>query len=449
MTRRFAHCLIFLFLAATCAAQETPAPKSIPDPATIAPGTRITVENWRQYRQFMSQGMQALFEGTHYWAIPKNAVIEVGPSATIPLPRKYLEDSKTNSASVRLKSLDTGGYVPEGYVAGLPFPEPMSGEPALRGQRIFWNCYYRYQPRVQGSLNYSYTLDRAGNMTQTSETVVVLSQLGFLSDVGFPRTIPEAGAYYAARYSEQIAPEQAKYTAILDLLPTDPTLLDELYEYVPTLRRSLRLSQAARCAPVFGSDYLIDDEADGPPGLPQLYKIDFLGEKRILALVHGVSEAFDSPGTPTHLNDQYYYRGTGGTIPFPKPALGKWELREVYVVSLERLPQFASGYCYGKRVMYIDKENYFGGAQVDLYDPAGELYKTQLIVSRPGPIPETRGDAAQLLAGPNTSLLINFKDRHVSMTLALHSCVNSDCVKNGYLDVSRYASPEGLLKIVQ
>ena len=45
------------------------------------------------------------------------------------------------------------------------------------------------------------------------------------------------------------------------------------------------------------SDYVIDDENNGPPGLPQLYKVDYLGEKKILALEHAVPEAFDSPGT--------------------------------------------------------------------------------------------------------------------------------------------------------
>jgi hypothetical protein len=75
-----------------------------------------------------------------------------------------------------------------GYVAGLPFPHPLGGDPSLRGQRIFWNSYYRYQPRVQGAPTFIYTLDRFGNMTQTSEVKTVLSQLAFLSDVDFPRT---------------------------------------------------------------------------------------------------------------------------------------------------------------------------------------------------------------------------------------------------------------------
>jgi hypothetical protein len=42
---------------------------------------------------------------------------------------------------------------------------------------------------------------------------------------------------------------------------------------------------------------VIDDENGGPPGLPQLFKVDYLGEKKILALDHAVPDAFDSPGT--------------------------------------------------------------------------------------------------------------------------------------------------------
>ena len=132
---------------------------------------------------------------------------------------------------------------------------------------------------------------------------------------------------------------------MVSLTPADPTRLDELYEYIPTLRKSLRLSQAARCAPVFGSDYLIDDENDGPPGLPQLYRVDYLGEKKILALEHANPAAFDSPGGPEQLDSEYYYPGTLGFVPFPKPAMGKWELRDSYVISLRRLPSAAKGYC--------------------------------------------------------------------------------------------------------
>src|SRR5437588_7131243 len=253
-------------------------------------------------------------------------------------------------------------------------------------------------------------------MTQASEVRAVDSQIAYLSDREFPRTISDGAPYYFARFEEQLAPEQGKYSTVLDLIPADPTQFDELYEYVPTLRRSLRLSQAARCAPVFGSDYLIDDGNGGPPGLPQLFQIDYLGERKILALEHARPESFDSPATPTQLDGRYYYSGGAGIVPFPKPAMGKWELRDTYVLSLRRLPKFARGYCYSDRVMYVDKENYFGAGELDLYDSPGKLSKTQLAFLYPVPLAASGGDLVELLAGPYIGLLVNFRNKHVTVS---------------------------------
>ncbi len=395
----------------------------------------------------MSEGMIALFEGSHFWHMPAGVQLEVGPIISIPLPKKYLDDTARYASQVKLTRTSEGGYIPVGYVAGLPFPHPLEGDPALIGQRIFWDSYYRYQPRVQRAQTFTYTLDSFGNMTQTSEVKSVFSQLGFLSDVGYPQTIAGANGYYFVKYSEQITPEQGKYSTILDMTPADPALLDELYEYVPTLRKSLRLSQAARCAPVFGSDYLIDDENDGPPGLPQLYRIDYLGQKKILALEHATPAAFDSPGGSSQLDSKFYYPGTLGVVPFPKPAMGKWELRDSYVISLQRLPSAARGYCYSRRVMYVDKENYFGAGELDLYNPAGQLFKSQFVLLYPAEIPQTGGDVVELLTGPNVGFLVNFTNKHVTVSPGIKSCINSDCASDGYLDIRRYASPEALMKI--
>lgn len=440
--------IAFLMTAIIVAVTTATVQANPPEPE-ILPGTVITNQNWGQYRGFMSEGLIALFEGSHFWRMPAEVELEIGPTRSIPLPKKYLADTAQYSNQVKLIPTREGGYVPSEYVAGLPFPHPLEGDPALIGQRIFWNSYYRYQPRVQWAPTFTYTLDGFGNMTRTSEVKSVLSQLAFLSDVGYPRTVADSGGYYFVKYSEQIAPQQGKYSTILDLTPADPTRLDELYEYVPTLRKSLRLSQAARCAPVFGSDYLIDDESDGPPGLPQLYRIDYLGEKKIVALEHANPVAFDSPGGPTQLDSEYYYPGTLGFVPFPKPAMGKWELRDSYVISLRRLPGAAQGYCYSRRVMYVDKENYFGAGELDLYNQAGDLFKSQFVLLYPAEIPETGGDVAELLTGPNVGFLINFTNKHITVSPGLKPCINSDCAKDGYLDIRRYASPEALMKIVQ
>jgi hypothetical protein len=438
-----------LAMFAVLGARVVPAASAPTTPVDLVPGTTITYENWQSYRQFMSEGLIALFEGKQFWHLPSDVRIDVGPTISIPLPKRYLEDTERYSNQVRLIKTAAGGYVPLGYVAGLPFPHPLDGDPELRGQRIFWDAYYRYQPRLQAAPGYSYTLDRYANMTQTSEVREVDSQLDYLSEPNYPRTIANGGPYYFARFDEEVAPEQAKYSAILDLTPSDPTQLDDLYEFVPTLRRSLRLSQAARCAPVFGSDYLIDDENGGPPGLPQLFQIRYLGEKKILALEHATADSFDTPVPPTDLDSRYYYSGGIGIVAFPKPAMGRWELRDSYVLSLKRLPQFARGYCYDERIMYVDKENYFGAGELDLYDAPGKLSKTQLVFLYPVAIPASRGDVAELAAGPNTALLVNFRNRHATIFFYLRSCVDGECSAAGYLDISRYASPEGLMKIMQ
>ena len=83
----------------------------------ISPGTRITTHNWKQYQQFMSAGMQALFSGKYLWKMPDSAAIEVGSTTPIPLPKAYLEDTVANSANVRLKELAGGGTLLENYVA--------------------------------------------------------------------------------------------------------------------------------------------------------------------------------------------------------------------------------------------------------------------------------------------------------------------------------------------
>jgi hypothetical protein len=45
--------------------------------------------------------------------------------------------------------------------------------------------------------------------------------------------------------------------------------------------------------------------------------------------------------------------------------------------------------------------------------------------------------------------LVNFTNKHVTVSPGLKPCINSDCAKDGYLDIRRYASPEAMMKIVQ
>jgi hypothetical protein len=260
-----------------------------------------------------------------------------------------------------------------------------------------------------------------------------------------PTTIPTAGNFYFAKYIQQIAPEQGKYTTSLDLTYEDITKLDDIYTYLPSSRRPIRSSDAARCAPLQNSDFTWEDAALGPPGLPQEFAIKFLGEERILALVHAVPAALKQCGSSTRLPGDYYYPAAKGVLPWAKPGLGKWELRDVYVIEMSRLPAYSQGYCYSRRVLYIDKETFLPLA-IELYDSRGALFK--FITQFWTPLAVPSGGAVLGTNGPQAGWSINFADKHVSISLTQESCYNTDCQPR-YLDAGQYASPEGLMKIIQ
>src|ERR1700739_436800 len=54
---------------------------------TIPIDTKITMQNWQQYRQFMPDGMIALFEGKYFWKMPADAEMNIGATrAFAPTP---------------------------------------------------------------------------------------------------------------------------------------------------------------------------------------------------------------------------------------------------------------------------------------------------------------------------------------------------------------------------
>jgi hypothetical protein len=291
-------------------------------------------------------------------------------------------------------------------------------------------------------------LDTYGNLTVSAYEDIVYSQLAHLSDPGFSRIEPDTAGYFFARYLEQTSPEQGKYTALLGLTYDNPTEIEEFYSYIPSLRRALRLSEFARCAPLFGTDLNWDDADEGPPALPQLFKIDYIGIKKVLSLVHATSGSFDTCGDGRQLPPKYYYAATATAVPFPAPDSGAWDPRDVYVISMERLPRFARGYCYGKRVLYIDTETHFP-LHTDLYDAAGKLYKTLISIATPHELPQNDGSALMTI-GSNVAFVVNFQDEHATIFLGLHVCANHQCDRFGdWLNARRYASPAGLSMIVQ
>jgi hypothetical protein len=54
-------------------------------------GTKITQQNWQQYKQFMPLGMIKMFEGSYGWKMPQDVEMEVGPVHNGFLPKTWVE----------------------------------------------------------------------------------------------------------------------------------------------------------------------------------------------------------------------------------------------------------------------------------------------------------------------------------------------------------------------
>ena len=98
---------------------------------------------------------------------------------------------------------------------------------------------------------------------------------------------PDYGKGYlqTARYFV-LSPEQTRYTTQLAQQPDDPLKVQEIYVFLPSLRRSLRLSSAARCSPILGTDWVQDDNSDGMAFQIPNFNVRFVGQKKLLFIVH-------------------------------------------------------------------------------------------------------------------------------------------------------------------
>ena len=402
----------------------------------IPPGTVITMQNWQKYQQYMNDGLRGLFAGTWLWKFPPDFQMDVTAYKSHPLPKAYIENTEKYAGQVKIVDLPNGGHNITGYVAGLPFPNPQ--EP-MRGWKLLLDDWYAYQPYVICAAQRTpvYFQDRLGNITNISQ-IFLIRRMSHVSDPGMPINPPEGKGIDLVEYAQILSPEQAHYTTALNVYYDDLSKPQDSYLFIPALRRSLRLSTAARCAPFFGSDWANDDTRHGCfNGNAPLFDADYLGERQIL---EGAGEVTDNYDLVTNLNN--YYR----PLFFGKPILGAWEVRPVWVVNVHRIPALAAGYCYGKRILYIDKEVY-QAQWADLYDENNKFWKVdydpQGMIQVPGVGPQW--------TNTGWGMTYDVENTHESAVLFKFRA-NQDCKNVGgvdYTSVKDFYSVSALSKVMR
>jgi hypothetical protein len=399
----------------------------------IPPDTTITMQNWQRYRQYMPDGMIALFEGEYSWKMPADVIMEVGPTIIHSLPPNYLAATEKYSGQVRIIELPSGGLNLTGYQGGIPFPSP--AEPH-KGWKVLANLWFRYIPHLAvDTYGQGCYMDGYHNIN-CNAGILIFRQLSFNTDSGVPSTIPGGEGKYFTDYFETVEPEQDRYNANLKIDYTDLARPEDSYVFLPSLRRYQPVSALARCAPSFGSDTTAEDFRGGYDSDMTEVKADFLGEKKILNLI-----GFNMPSTG-------FPNDFDMPLGWPMPSWGKWQLRDVYVVSVSKLPFFARGYCYGKRVMYVDK-HFYGLLWEDLNDPQEHPWKF-LAVFRPAREAPGIGPVDEALSYDES--IWDIQRQHATFFVdppVGHPLYLNEQAPGSYLDLTRYTTPSGLNMIMR
>ena len=281
-------------------------------------------------------------------------------------------------------------------------------------------------------------IDRYGNVTNTVVSEVNY-KLNHLSDVGVPTTYPGGEGIFNVANLVVDQPEQSKYTTNLVIVPEDLTKDQENYVFLPSLRRSLRLSTAARCSPLVGGDYTSDDINLLNIQIPN-FTVKSLGDRKILMVLHAKN------GLVNSTNYTEFTRLTTPPLMWPRSAYAKWEIRDAYVIDIRPTPAYLHGYCYSRRMLYIDQET-FQPQWVDLYDANGKLWKTGPALNHIQSVPGG-GEAVVVPAGAWYELW-DVENGHASISVPMQLSRLTSDVQPRYLNLQRYATPAGLDQVMQ
>jgi Protein of unknown function (DUF1329) len=404
---------------------------------TIPVGTKITMQNWQQYKQFMPDGMIELFEGKYFWKMPPDVEIDIGPTVNFPQPKTYMDATERYSGQVQLAKLPNGHWDLKNYVAGMPFPNPQDPN---KGEKILIDEWLAYGPHIgaetpETGLGSTCIQDRFGN-TSCLRYSAVFRQLAYNTDPGVPRTDPQAAGAWYTEWLMIDEPEESKYTADLTVFYQDFDRPEANFVFVPALRRSLRLATTARCAPLFSTDFTHDDEKAGFNGGIAIFDAKFLRDQNIIALTNLTTADGNFPAN--------YDMPLG----WAKPSWGTWSVRSTHVLDVRRVPSEASGYCYGKRVMYVDT-HFFHEQWMDLYDANMKLWKVGAVSFRTRQVPGVGVSSLSSLAFQFWDL----QNDHATYTFTAdgqgRDLVINQAVPQQYLNVSKYCTAAGLMQIMR
>ncbi|MBM4260215.1 MAG: DUF1329 domain-containing protein [Deltaproteobacteria bacterium] len=312
-----------------------------------ATGDTIGPNNWQRIQGMVGENFLQRVKSGH--------TVQIKAPKTYRHIKEYTDATERHSGKVRLGA---NGEL-QGYVAGQPFPKVDTSDPQI-GQKLAWNFFWRWlgdDYKTGGAV-------KGGKIIRSAiEKDGAERRADLVSYFIFPRTRynsdprPAIPGYEHIDYMQlrvDSYPRDAAGTTTLEIRYADPGRADDLYIYLPSIRRIRRATTTQRCQTLAPSEFNLDD-INSFTGKITDFNYKYLGDKKVLANLSQEELPFK--------------RKTGDYLPLEE----KWEVVDTYV--LEITPKDSS-YCYPRKLLHLNKVTYDTHWTL-VWDKRGEYWKEQ------------------------------------------------------------------------
>ncbi|MDX9789147.1 MAG: DUF1329 domain-containing protein [Desulfobacterales bacterium] len=308
-----------------------------------AVGTKIGPDNWKQFEAHIPLSLSTQIE--------RGMSFEVGGDAT-----KFIQSSsgykKATEKNKGKAKIDTNGVM-VGWEGGRPFPDIDAKDPQA-GIKIAYNLERRYEGDDQ-TLEQYHLINVAADggerdIKGAEKSWAWLNWMGRVDIEPLGDWGPNPKKIYRCGTTVIDFPYDIKGTMRLLIRYDDPRKDDDIWMYIPTMRRIRRMSGAQR-QNNFAGTVMTWDDIRGFQGRPLEYEWRIIGETRVLCAA---------------LNNK---------TPHKRDENGMWiaprTMRDCWLV--DAIPKDKS-YVYSKRRIWIDKECFIPW-HVIVYDQQGREWK--------------------------------------------------------------------------
>ncbi|MFO7963709.1 MAG: DUF1329 domain-containing protein [Desulfobacterales bacterium] len=312
------------------------------------PGDVINGTNVKQYMDYFPAFMERFF--TDGWNVCDPITVHVAEKTeNLPCP-SFLAETEKNAGKT---TLNADGSL-SGYTTGTPFLDPKEPDMALK---LAWNCYYRWRGDDFCYPNGFWSnTKRKGGRISNSRTKIDYIYFTHRTVLDPKPNLENPKDLHFAMLYESTTP-QGRGMVNVTWRYEDSLKNDDMWVYIPTMRRTMRLVSSERGNPVRGSPFTWDDFY-GFDGKILMFDYEMAGEQSVLGLYNLKSIA------------EGKYKG-GIKHPVIAGPDDPYELRDVYIISAKsKDPRYPES----KKDLYLPKDHFYPIYTI-CYDKQGRLWK--------------------------------------------------------------------------